>query len=185
MSKCRYLLTILARMSRPPVEGEEDRLRDAHHEHEADQVQQRVAHHGALAGLDEALVGAHLLPEFQERAQDHRRVHGLGAEFPADQQPGHHQEDGIDGRDDCRYLQGNAHHHEQVGDDDGKTGDGPQHELAGHHEIVDGGGRDGHAQGHDEQFLPELPGAKVLQDLFHGVWLVSAFKVMKYSRMCV
>ena len=151
------------------VDRKKDCLRDADHEHEADQVHQGVAHDGGLAGLDEALVGAHLLPEFQERAQDHRRIHGLGAEFLADQQPGHDQKNAVDDRDYPGDLDGKAYHRENVGDDDGETGDGPEHEFAGHHEIIDGGGRDGHAQGHDEQLFPELPGAKILQDLFHGV----------------
>lgn len=49
------------------VDVEQDGLGDAHHEHEADQVQQRVAHDGGLTGLDETLIGAYLLPELQER----------------------------------------------------------------------------------------------------------------------
>ena len=151
------------------VDAEQDRLGNADDEHEADQVRQRFAHDGGLSGLDEALVGAHFLPELQERAQDHGRVHGLGAEFLADQQPGQDEKDGIDDRDDHGYLDRDAHHREHVREDDGKTGDGSQDELAGHHEVIDGGGRDGHAEGHDEQLLPELPGAQVFQYIFHGV----------------
>ena len=155
--------------ARGGIDAEQDGLRDAHHQDEDDQVHQRVAHHGSQTGLDELFVGAHLLPEFQERTQDHGRVYGLGAEFLADQQPGQDQEDGVDDRDDRGDLDGDTQHREHIREDDGETGDGSQDEFAGHHEVIDGGGRDGHAQGHDEQFLPELPGAEVLQDLFHGV----------------
>ena len=166
------------------VDTEEDGLRNAHHQDEDDEVQQRVAHHGGESRLDEFLIRTHPCPEVQERSQDHGRIDGLGPELRADQEPGHDQQDGIDRRDDPGHLDRNARQPQHVGDHDGQAGDGSQHEFARNHEIIDSCGSDGHAERHDEKFLPELPGGQVLQNLFHKN-ILSAFKVIKNSRKTV
>ena len=153
------------------VDAEQDGLRDAHHQDEDDEVQQRVAHHGVQPRFDELLIRAHPRPKIQQRSQDHGRIDGLGPEFRADQEPCQQKQDGIDRRDDPGNLDRDARQAQDIGDHDGQTGDGSQHEFARHHEIIDSCGGDGHAHGHNDEFLPELPGSQVAENVFH-LWLV-------------
>ena len=154
---------------------EQDGLRGAENEHKAQKVEPGVPHHGSLSGLDEFLVGKNFLPKLDERAQDKGSVHRFSAKFRANQQPGHHQQDGIDDRNHQRHLHRQSHGVEHAGDHHGKAGDGPHHQVAGHEKIVHGGRCDKHANGHDYQFLPKFESSQRLNEFFfdvHSVWLV-------------
>ena len=156
--------------ARRGVDAEHQGLGHAQDEHEADQVEPQVPHHGGGAGLEEPLVRADFLPEVHQRAQDQGGVAGLGAELLADQEIRQDQQDGIDDEHDRGHLDGDAGLLEQGADDDGQTGYAAHDDLARYEEIVDGRGGDEHTDGHIQQLLPELPSLEQSRDVleFHS-----------------
>ncbi len=161
------------------VDAEHQGLRSAEQQHEAAEVEPGVAHDGGGAG-DEVVVGDVLpgedgIPEVGQGAEDEGRVDGLEAELAVDEQEGHDEQDDVDAHDPGAEAMAAG---EDVGEDDGETGDGTDDELGGYEEVVDGGGGDHHAEGHDDQFLPEFPGADIFDgfvdfcgDVTHGLFL--------------
>ena len=153
--------------ARGSIDPEEDGLGDTEHQHETDQVQPRVVHDRSPVG-DQFFKGKDPGPEIDERTKDQGRINGLRTEFRADQQPGEHQQDGIDGRDD----HGDPHRHPELRKDlrkdDREARDAADDQLARHEEIIDGGSPDEHTERHDDQFFPELGGSEGFQKIsFH------------------
>ena len=144
--------------ARGSVDAEHDSLRHAQDEHKTNQVEPKVAHHGSLARGEQLRVGADLLPQVHHGTENQGRITSLDAELLPDEEISQNQEDGVDDEHDGGHLDGDACVLEQSADDDGETGDAADDNLAGNQEIVHGSRGDEHADGHDQEFLPELPG---------------------------
>ena len=150
--------------ARGGVDTEHDGLRETQHQHEADHIEERLAHHGRGTFGDESLGGADDAPQIDHRTENHGGIDGLGAEFLADQQPGQHQQEGVDRHDDDGHLPAG-----DAGDDQRQTGDGTDDQVRRHHEIVDGSGGDHHTDRHDNEFFPEFPLRERRKEVGHSV----------------
>lgn len=83
----------------------------------------------------------------------------MGSEFLSDEEPGQNQKYRIDDHDEKRDF--DLHAEEGLAysrKDNRKVGDGSDDQFARHKEIIDSGGGDQHAKGHDHNILPEFAG---------------------------
>ena len=97
------------------VDVEEDGLRDAEDEDKAQQIEPDVSHKRRLAGLHKAAHRQDLFPNLDERTQDECRVHGLGTELLANQEPRHNEQGGVDDGDHQGHLHRYARQAEEAG----------------------------------------------------------------------
>ena len=139
------------------IDAEHQGLSGAEQQHEAAEVQPRVAHHRWGTG-DDVVVGdvlprKHHVPEVGQRTENQSGVDRLETELTVNQDKGEDQQNDVDDHDEGTQAEDIAH---QLVEHDGKTGDGTDNEFGGHQEIVNGGSGDHHTEGHNHEFFPEL-----------------------------
>lgn len=167
------------------VDVEEDCLGYTEKQYKAYKVKPRVAHYGrdaARAHGNNLFRRADHFPKVHQRTEYHGRIDGLGPEFLSDKKPCHDKE----------HCIREGHYHgdfdidsgfcEKCGNDDGEARNRADDKFARNEEIVDGGSSYHHTEGHDEEFLPELPGSENFENVIHyAVILVISYAVPRRS----
>lgn len=92
------------------IDVEQNGLRYAHDQYEADQVKKRLTHNRSHAGLNELFIREHFFPKLNHGTQYHGRIYRLRPELLADQQPRKDEEQSVDSHNDHRHLDRYAHH---------------------------------------------------------------------------
>ena len=96
------------------------------------------------------------IPEVGQGTKDEGGVDRLKSELTVNEDESHDQQEDVDAGNPGAQVAT-----EDVGEHDGETGDGADDKLGGHKKVVDGSGSNHHAEGHDDQFFPELEGFHV------------------------
>ena len=135
------------------VDAEHQSLCGTQQQHEAAEVQPRVAHYRRGAG-HQVVVGNLLpredgVPHVGERTENHGGINRLGSELMSNQQPRQDEEDGVDGHDDDGQTNVDARGLEDVVQHNRETRDGADNQLAGHQKIIYSGSGYKHAESHD------------------------------------
>ena len=165
------------------VDAEHKGLRSTQKQDEAAEVEPGIAHDGHRAGGDvlvrDVLPGEDGVPHIGKRTQNHSGVDRLGSELMPNQNPCQDKQDGVDGHNDDREADIDTSCHEDVVEYDGETGDGADNELAGHQKVVDGGGSDEHAEGHNDQFLPKFEGFEDTQGINNFIHFAVFYAIVR------